>query len=131
MTASTRIILNTGASYGRSLLALVLGLFSSRWVLAALGKDDLGLFGLVGSIILLIGMLNGILSSAVSRHYAYSIGVAKKYKGCNGLDDSIRWFNTALFVHTALPIVLVSVGYPFGIYALNHWLVVPMFGCFA
>ena len=126
MSPTARIILNTGASYGRSMLALALGLFSSRWVLAALGKDDLGLFGLVGSIIFLIGMLNGILSSAVSRYYAYSVGNAKKHPGKDGLDDGIRWFNTALFIHTTLPLMLVAIGYPIGLYAFQHWLVVPI-----
>lgn len=125
ISSGARIVINTGASYGRSLLALALGLFSSRWVLAALGKDDLGLFGLVGSIIVLVGMLNGILGAAVSRYYAYSIGRSRKCTGMEGLEDGIQWFNSALLIHTILPIFLVAVGYPLGVYALNNWLVIP------
>ena len=37
MSPNRRIILNILATYGRSLYALVCGLFISRWVLAALG----------------------------------------------------------------------------------------------
>lgn len=50
MTANRRIFLNIIATYGRSLYALVCGLFISRWVLAALGKTDFGLYGVIGGM---------------------------------------------------------------------------------
>ena len=51
MSLNRRIFLNIAATYGRSLYALVCGLFISRWVLAALGKTDFGLCGVVGGMI--------------------------------------------------------------------------------
>ena len=50
MTQNRRIVLNIIATYGRSLYALVCGLFISRWVLAALGKTDFGLYGVAGGM---------------------------------------------------------------------------------
>ena len=50
MTQNRRIVLNIVATYGRSLYALVCGLFISRWVLAALGKTDFGVCGVVGGM---------------------------------------------------------------------------------
>ena len=47
MTQNRRILLNIVATYGRSLYALVCGLFISRWVLAALGKTDFGVCGMI------------------------------------------------------------------------------------
>jgi hypothetical protein len=41
-------LLNT--LYLCSLYALVCGLFISRWVLAALGKEDFGLYGVAGGL---------------------------------------------------------------------------------
>ena len=38
MTPNRRIFLNIIATYGRSLYALVLGIFTARWVLEALGQ---------------------------------------------------------------------------------------------
>jgi hypothetical protein len=38
MSPNKRIFLNIIATYGRSLYALVLGLFTARWVLQALGQ---------------------------------------------------------------------------------------------
>ena len=50
MTANRRIFLNIVATYGRSLYALVIGLFCGRWTLMALGEDDDGLMGGVGGM---------------------------------------------------------------------------------
>ena len=39
MTANRRIFLNIIATYGRSLYALVIGLFCGRWALMVLGES--------------------------------------------------------------------------------------------
>ena len=74
MSPNQRIALNTVVSYSRSLLALFLGLFSARWVLEALGQDDFGLYGVVGSLLVSISFLTVSLSGSVSRFYAFAIG---------------------------------------------------------
>ena len=125
MTQANRIALNTLASYGRSLLGLGLGLFSTRWVLAALGKEDLGLFGLMGSCIVFVTLLNGILSGTVARFFAYAIGESQCLGDVEGRESVVRWFNAAFSIHAFLPLVLMTVVYPVGVYAIKHWLVVP------
>ena len=50
MTQNRRIVLNSVATYGRRLDAIGWGLFISRWVLAALGKTDFGVCGVVGGM---------------------------------------------------------------------------------
>ena len=54
MSPNRRILLNIIATYGRSLYALVCGLFICRWVLAALGKTDLGLYDAVGGMMVIV-----------------------------------------------------------------------------
>ncbi len=125
MTETRRIILNTLATYGRTVFSLVLGLFSSRWLLRGLGKEDLGLFGIVGSLIVVIGLLNSVLRIAVSRHYAFAIGEARRTYAEEGRENVLRWFNAAFFLHIALPVLLLLIGYPVGGYAIRHWLVIP------
>ena len=49
MSPNRRIMLNIAATYGRSLYALVCGLFISRWVLAA-EKSEFGVCGVVGGM---------------------------------------------------------------------------------
>lgn len=50
MTQNRRIFLNIIATYGRSLYALVCGLFVSRRVLAALGKSEPGLYDMLAGM---------------------------------------------------------------------------------
>lgn len=125
MSPSKRILLNTCVSYGRTVFGMVLGLFSSRWVLNGLGQDDFGLFGVVGGIITFVGLLNGLLANSVSRYYAYAIGESKNLSTDEARESLMRWFNSALSIHWILPIVLVIVGYPIGVYAIENWLIIP------
>ena len=53
MSPNRRILLNIVATYGRSLYALVCGLFISRWVLAAVGKSEFGVCGVVGGMMVI------------------------------------------------------------------------------
>lgn len=125
MTENNRIILNTLATYGRSVYALALGLFSTRWILAALGESDFGLFGVVGSVIVVIGFLNGLLGGAVGRYYAFAIGEARNLSEAEAREHLMRWFNAAVSIHFVLATILCAAGYPVGIYAIHHWLVIP------
>lgn len=40
-------------------------------------------------------------------------------------EDLKRWFNTALGIHIVLPLLAVIIGYPIGVHAIDHWLVIP------
>ena len=125
MTENKRIVLNTLVSYGRTMLAMCLGLFSSRWVFNALGKEAYGLFAVVGSLTYTVSFLNNLLSASVARFYAYAIGEARRQSDDAALENLQRWFNAAVSIHVLLPLVLVVAGYPVGAYAIKHWLVIP------
>ena len=113
-------MVNTVASYANSLIALFVALFSVRWVLQGLGQVDYGLYGVVGSIILLITFISGTLSIGVSRFYAYSIGQIYSLPKVEADEELKRWFNTALSIHILLPILLIGIGWPLGEYAIHH-----------
>ena len=129
MSPNRRIFLNIIATYGRSLYALVCGLFISRWVLAALGKTDFGLYGLVGGMTVFISFLNMLLSIATSRFYAFAQGQAEKNavegKAEEGLEECRKWFSTAVLLHTVVPLILIIIGYPLGMHAVENWLTIP------
>lgn len=126
MTANKRIFLNIVATYGRSLYALAVGLFTARWALQALGKTDYGLVGLVGGLTGFVSFFNNILASAVGRFYGVSVGAAnKKGNELEGLEECRKWFNTALSIHTLLPLLLIAVGYPIGVWAVRNFLTIP------
>ena len=126
LSGQRRIALNVVATYGRSLYALVIGLFCGRWTLMALGEVDYGLFGLVGGLMAFVAFLNGIMAESVSRYYAFAVGKARVAADRDaGVEECRRWFSIALMLHTMVPVVLVAAGYPIGAYAIRELLVIP------
>ena len=126
MSPNRRIILNIVATYGRSLYALVIGLFCGRWALMALGQSDFGLIGLIGGMTAFVSFLNSILAAAVGRFYAVKVGEAKRAKNYDeGVEGCRKWFNTALSIHSVIPVVLVITGYPVGVWLVQHFLTIP------
>lgn len=126
MTRNGRIILNVAATYGRSLYSLLLGLYTTRWVLQALGKVDFGLMGVVGGLAGFISIINALFAVAVGRFYAVNVGrtsVAED-KGA-AMEETRKWFSTAVAVHTAVPTLLMLAGYPAGVWAVRHFLEIP------
>lgn len=126
MSPAKRIFLNTVATYAQSLIRLLIGLFSMRWVLKALGQEDFGLYCVVGSLITFITFINEILGGSNARYYAYSIGEGQNKTPEAAREDLMRWFNTALSVHTVVPALLMLVGYPIAEYAIRHWINIPV-----
>jgi len=118
MTSSQRIAINTIVTYGRSIIAMGLGLFSSRWVLLSLGEQDFGLYSVVGSLIVFITFLNGVSAGSVARFFAFSIGQGSA-------EDTNRWFNTALILHTVIPFFLFLGGWFSGDWLINEFLNIP------
>lgn len=125
LTENRRIFWNIVFTYGRSLVSMGGSLFISRWVLMALGAVDFGLFGVIGGLVLFIQFFNNVLAGAVSRFYAFSVGAAKIQNEADGLEESRKWFNTALTIHSIVPLVLVILGYPLAKWAIFNWLTIP------
>lgn len=93
----------------------------------ALGQTDYGLMGLIGGLTGAVSFLNTLLASAVGRFYAVNVGAAKKTGNeVAGLEDCRKWFNTALALHTVIPLSLVVIGYPLGCWAIEHFLEIPL-----
>jgi len=119
MNPSQRIVLNTAATYARSVFGVALALFSSRWVLNALGQTDFGIFSVVGSLIIFVTFLNNVMAGSVGRHYAFAIGQGNPA-------EVNRWFNAALSIHLLLATALILVGWPVGEYVIAHKLNIPV-----
>lgn len=92
----------------------------------ALGEVDYGLMGAVGCLMGFIGFFNGVLVGGATRFYAISIGQAMVAKDKDAaLEESRRWFNTALTIETVFPIVLFAIGYPIGEWAVRSFMTIP------
>lgn len=115
MANRKRIVLNTAVTYIRTIFAAIVAIFTARWVLQALGADDYGLYGLVGSILIFVTFLNNVLAGAVARYLAYSIGK-------NNVEELNRWFHASIIIHILIPAVLVILGICIGTIAILYYL---------
>ncbi len=125
MTPTQRILLNTAASYGRSVVSIVLGLLSGRWILQALGSADYGVFGAVGAIFFFMTTFNGVLRGSIARFFAWSIGRGRRLPPEESLRDIRAWFNVSLRIHVLAAIVFVAILLPVGTHVVGHWLRLP------
>jgi len=117
--------MNVVATYGRSLYALVISLFCTRWVLLALGEVNFGLFGVVGGLIAICAVFNALLSSATTRFFSVAMGEAANLDPVKGLEYCRRWFNVSVLAHTVLACFLIVLGYPIGAWAIESCLTIP------
>ena len=113
-----RIAFNITITYLGSLVSIGLALFSSRWVLNALGKTDFGLFSVVGSLIIFLTFFNTVMANSAARHFAFAIGKGDEVEINN-------WFNASLKIHVVIPVFLILIGWPIAEYAIRHILTIP------
>lgn len=85
---SRRVARNTLLLYLRMLLLLVIGLFTSRLVLQALGEQDYGTYNAVYGMVMMFTLLSGSMSNAISRYMAFELGAAGVSAGGSGFSGS-------------------------------------------
>ncbi|MCF0187562.1 MAG: hypothetical protein HUJ98_13880, partial [Bacteroidaceae bacterium] len=102
----------------RSLLMLVIGLYSSRVILQALGVDDYGLYGVIGSMVAMFTILNGVLAAGTSRFLTFELGA----KNTDRLRDT---FSASFAMHCAFAVVLFIALETIGLWFLNYKMNIP------
>lgn len=94
-----RIAKNTLLLYVRMLFMMVIGLYTSRGILNALGVSDMGLMSVASSVITMFTFLNATLASGTQRFISFAIGEdnAQKLK-------AVFW--SAMTLHLLLAIII-------------------------
>lgn len=116
---STRLIArNTLMLYLRTLLSVVVGLYTSRVVLHTLGVEDYGIYGLVGGIVSLLSFLNASMAGATSRFITYDLGTGD-------LENLNQTFNTAFQSHLIIALIIVIISETIGLWFVNCQLDIP------
>ena len=113
-----RIVKNAVMLYIRMFLTMVVGLYTSRVVLAVLGVEDYGTYGVVGGIVAMIGFLNSSMSGATSRFLTFELGKGDKKR----LADT---FSSALIIHIGIALLVLLLAETVGLWFLNNKLVIP------
>ena len=117
-SANKRIAKNTVFLYSRSLLTMAISIFSSRIILQALGVDDYGLYGAIGSIVTMFSIINNTLAVGTSRFLTFELG--------KGDDEKLKkTFSAAFAMHVAMAVALFILLETIGLWFLNNWMQIP------
>lgn len=119
MQASNRMILNTIVMYVKYVINMVVALFSSRWVLLALGEEDFGIYNLVAGLLAMLMFLNVTMASSTQRFLSYAVGTKDEKK------IKETFYNSCL-IHLFIGIIILFLFETLGILFLHHVLNVPM-----
>jgi O-antigen/teichoic acid export membrane protein len=109
----TRIAKNTLMLYIRMFVLMLVGLYTSRVVLAALGEDDFGIYNLVGGVVAMFTVISGALNSAIQRFITFELG-----KGPEAQETKV--YSTAVIIQIVLALVIVVLAEPVGLWFIDH-----------
>ena len=113
-----RIAKNTVLLYMRTLITILISLYTSRVILQTLGVEDYGIYGIVGGVVIMLTFLNSSMSGATSRFITFALGEKNK---CN-LQNV---FNTAFYIHVLIAFLVFIVAESVGLWFVCQKLVIP------
>lgn len=102
MDSTKRIVLNTIVQYSRSVLNILLSLFSTRYIIQALGSSDYGVYVVVGGIVAMLGFVTNALVTTTQRYVSF-------YWGRNACDIVKKLFANSLCVHVSASLLMTIV----------------------
>ena len=102
MQPSTRIIVNTLAQYGRTIINLILSLYSSRLVLNILGVNDFGIYSLVAGVVSMLSFIINSLVGSTQRFLSVAQGKGDK-------EELKSIFSNSVIVHLVLGLIVALI----------------------
>ncbi len=97
---------------------MAIGIYTSRVVLQALGVENYGIYGLVGTFVAMFAFVNGVLAAGTSRFITFELGK-------NDSEAVKKIFNAAFAMHSCMAIVVFVVLETVGLWFLNNKLNIP------
>ena len=108
-----RVAKNAIALTFRMVLVTIVGLFTSRIVLQALGVDDYGIYGVIGGVVGMVSFLNTSMAGATSRFITFELG--------RGNEDKLqKIFSTSLIIHIIIAVVVALLAETIGLWFVNN-----------
>ena len=107
-----RIAKNTLLLYIRMFISIIVGLYTSRVVLAVLGVDDYGVYNVVGGIVAMFSFLNSAMTAASQRFISYELGT-------KNFDKLKNIFSTSVEIHVVIALIIWALAETVGLWFLN------------
>lgn len=117
ISSKATIAKNTTLLYGRTVLIMLVSLYTSRVILQALGVEDYGVYTAIGGIVSILSVVIGPIDSSISRFLTYELGHGDK-------DMLRRYFGTGLTIMIIFSIIAVVILETAGLWFLNNKMVI-------
>lgn len=108
-----RIAVNTMMLYFRMFVLMLVGLYTSRVVLGALGENDYGIYNVVGGVVAMFTIISGALNSSVSRYITFEMG-----KGESAQLQKV--YSTAVTIQLVLALIVIVLAEPAGLWFIDN-----------
>lgn len=114
----TKIAKNTVFLYVRTIVMMLIAIYTSRILLEKLGIEDFGIYNLVGGVVGLFASLRNIFAQSVQRFLNYERG--------KGDEEKVRnIFSISIIVHVVLATAFTLIVLIFGLWYIPRYLVFP------
>ena len=117
-SSNKRLAKNTVLLYMRTLVVMIISIFTSRIILKSLGIEDYGTYNVIGGFVAMFSMLGGTLVTATQRFINVELG-----KKENGNPNEV--FCTAMGIHLILAAIIFIALETFGLWFLNCKMNIP------
>ena len=117
ISSKSTIAKNTTLLYGRTVLIMLVTLYTSRVILQALGVEDYGVYTAIGGIVSILSVVIGPIDASISRFLTYELG-----RGDKGMLR--RYFCTGLTIMILFSLVAVVILESLGLWFLNNKMVI-------
>lgn len=113
-----RIAKNTVYLYLRMILLLIVGLYTSRVTLAALGVSDYGIYNVVGGIVSMFVFINYAMINSTQRYITYELG--------RGDQKRLSFiFSTSLNIHAIISFIIIILSESVGLWFFYNKMTIP------
>ena len=113
-----RIIKNTILLYSRTIVTMIISLFTSRIILDALGVEDYGIYNVVGGVVTMFSVISGAMSSSISRFITFELGKNNKEK-------LQKIFSASINIQIFISIIIIILGETIGLWFVTNIMSIP------
>ena len=105
--------------YFRMLFLMLISLYTSRVILAALGVEDYGIYNVVGGFVSMFSIVSSSLTTSCSRFLNFEMGKGSDTDRLNTV------FSTSLSIQMLLSVIILLLTESIGVWYINNIMVLP------
>lgn len=124
--SNKKIAKNSLLLYCRMTFVMILGIYSSRFLINGLGIENYGIYILIGGVVSFFAVFNAAMMSATQRFLNYGIGR-------NDAEHVTKVFHTSFVIHLRIALFIFIIVEICGLWLLYNKLIIPenkMFSAF-